>query len=570
MAIPSVYINLEDDVSKIVSRFKHNSAKQAILVCPKRCFLFNDSINLRLLKKQMDLMGKEIFILTMDERGQLYAKEAGFGLKFLPKGRNENAMSDIKTFSRSKQQEVDKSSESNPIINAISEIKHIAKKIAPITFTSALVNENPEPEKKIITKPIPKVKVVDSFFPEELEEIYKPQKKSKFSAQKIITAVVSVALITILLVVFVILPKATVVVYAKTEPITRDMEISISTNIATPDPSKLVMPAVKFDETITLTDKFNSQGKKQVGNKASGSIKIYNFTKLPLNLKASTTTLTVGSKTYVLTNDISGIRVTSYSNAKTKEVNLSTLGDAVEIQATDGGENYNLPAGTRVEITNQVFGSKPELLYGKTDTEITGGTTRYLSLISQDDISNAKASLEQKALMQIREKLKTSDLVIPEKSYVLEVSQFTTDNAVGAQAPSFQATIQVKISGIAYKQGDIKTVISSRIKQTLATNKTLREKTPDSTSVKVKNYDPINQLASLAVHFEGQAVYDLDLSSVEGELVGKSQNEVYEILRSKAEIDKVEITVAPSWQKNFPLFSNKINLSIAKNSLVEY
>src|SRR4051812_8962291 len=96
MGIPSVYINLEDDVSKIFTRLKHNSAKQIILVCPKRCFLFNDSINLRLLKKQTDLLGKEIFILTMDERGQLYAKEAGFSLKFLPKTGGSRAMSDIK------------------------------------------------------------------------------------------------------------------------------------------------------------------------------------------------------------------------------------------------------------------------------------------------------------------------------------------------------------------------------------------------------------------------------------------------------------------------------------------
>jgi ABC-type transport system involved in Fe-S cluster assembly fused permease/ATPase subunit len=59
MAIPSIYINLEDDVSKIITRLKAQSARQVVLVCPKRCFLFNDSINLRLLKKQVDLLGKD-------------------------------------------------------------------------------------------------------------------------------------------------------------------------------------------------------------------------------------------------------------------------------------------------------------------------------------------------------------------------------------------------------------------------------------------------------------------------------------------------------------------------------
>src|SRR3989338_9007574 len=95
MSIPSIYINLEDDVSKVFARIKRAKSDSVVLVCPKRCFLFSDSINLRLLKKQVDLLKKEVFILTMDERGQMYAKEAGFSLKFLPKTVKNNGVSDI-------------------------------------------------------------------------------------------------------------------------------------------------------------------------------------------------------------------------------------------------------------------------------------------------------------------------------------------------------------------------------------------------------------------------------------------------------------------------------------------
>ena len=81
------------------------------------------------------------------------------------------------------------------------------------------------------------------------------------------------------------------------------------------------MPAVHLvNETVNKTDTFQSQGKMQVGNKASGTVKIYNFTCSPLNLKADTTTLTVGSKTYTLLNDIVLLKPTTYSNARTKEV----------------------------------------------------------------------------------------------------------------------------------------------------------------------------------------------------------------------------------------------------------
>src|SRR3954464_7739446 len=93
---PSIYINLEDDVTAIAARLKKERSAQVVLVCPKRCFLFSDSINLRLLKKQTDLLGKEVFILTMDELGQMHAREAGFKLKFLPKSSGSGGMMDVR------------------------------------------------------------------------------------------------------------------------------------------------------------------------------------------------------------------------------------------------------------------------------------------------------------------------------------------------------------------------------------------------------------------------------------------------------------------------------------------
>jgi hypothetical protein len=65
----------------------------------------------------------------------------------------------------------------------------------------------------------------------------------------------------------------------------------------------------------------------------------------------------------------------------------------------------------------------------------------------------------------------------------------------------------------------------------------------------------------LQVHFEGQAVYNVDLQNIAPQLVGKSQSQVNDILMSKAQIDRVDITLAPSWQKNFPFFASKIHVS---------
>lgn len=559
MAIPSVYINLEDDVSKIVTRLKHQSAKQLVLVCPKRCFLFNDSINLRLLKKQTDLMGKEVFILTMDEKGQLYAKEAGFGLKFLPKSHVSASFSDVKL--PHKEKPAVQEAEPNIFTEAVKEIKHVTEQFAPAKILAKHHTEEPKHSVKPSTESLPKIKVVENFFADDVREKVAPEEKKKRGG-KIFVGLLAILVITGLILNFVVLPKASVAVFPKTEPVTRDMDITIGANITGVDPIKLSIPATKVDETISLSNKFQSQGKKQVGNKAAGTIKIYNFTKLPINLKASTTILTAGSKTYTLINDAVSIKPTVYKNAKTKEVDESSLSDSLEIAASSGGEDFNLPAGTRLEITNQVFGSKPQFLFAKTDSEISGGTTRFLSIISQEDLDNAKKQLLDEGLEEINSKLKAGGMVLTDKAYNFEVTQFTTDSAAGAQTPNFTASLQAKVTGLAYSQQDLSSLISQRIGQTLSSNKTLQFSTANPAMVKVKNLDLNNNLASLAIHFEGQAVFNVDLANITPELVGKTQNQVYEILRSKAEIEKVEITLAPYWQKSFPLFVSRIHLQI--------
>ena len=607
MSLPSVYINLEDDVSKVIMRLRRHSSAQVVLVCPKRCLLFSDSINLRLLKKQADLLGKEVFILTMDERGQTYAKEAGFALKFLPKVSAGRSVSDVRPMQRPEPPDHPPIEEEPPAEkeSPAEAMSRLAKKIIAPSFFSSVKNL-PQKESAQEAAPISpspsqggpvspsqggqlepppaeystlpeaaavkvedrefeplEVKSTESFFPAEIEEEYKDGQK-KSAVPKIILGVLTLSIVVALLLYFIILPKAAVVVYPKTEVITRDMQISMSAAAQNIDVNKLILPAVKVGQTVNVSDKFQSQGQNQIGNKASGTVKIYNFTKVPISLKAATTVLTVGSKTYSLVNDVTALKPTQYTDARTKEVDPSSLGDSVDVAATAGGDDYNLPSGTRMEISNQVFGSRPLQLYAKTDSEITGGTTRYLSVILPDDVTKAEAQLQQEALAQVRQKLQESGEVLAEGSYSITVSQFSTDNPAGTQTPGFQGSLTANIVGLGFKQDDLDNLINQRIGQTLASNKTLQQPTPDESTYTIQNLDLNNLLATLQAHFQGLAVFGVDLNGVAGELKGKTAAQANDILNAKGEIQKVEITLAPVWQKTFPWFSQKISLTVAQ------
>lgn len=581
---PSIYINLEDDVSKIVDRIKREASLELVLVCPKRCFLFNDSINLRLLKKQTDLMRKSVSILTMDERGQMYAKDAGFTLRFLPKNPQSKGMSDIEISVRPKlppvaetakasKKEKPEAQEPKPDVKKeavlpplnLEEIKQTAKKLSRADGL-----KDPEQAKKppVIktenSEAQPKLDVQENVFPFEIEEHYKNQDK-KSKGWKWAVGFLVVALLMAAALVFLILPKAEIVIVPKNDMLVRDLEISFGTAIKEPDSTKLVLPATQIAEEVQLKKTLESQGKKEVGNRATGFVKIYNFTRSPLNLKAENTTLTLNGKNYSLVNDVSQLRPTGYKNTKTKEVDESTLVEALEIIAAEGGEGYNLPSGTRLEISNKVFGSKPQLLYAKTDSPIAGGTSRYLSIVSDQDISSAQEQLKKEALNQVQAKLKTQKLTLPDDAWTLETVFFEADKTPGTQSPNFGAQAKFKISGLAINEDLLRQLIFGRINQTLSGNKTLgMEQENYQLIYKTKELEAGNQLGVLSVHFQGRVWYNLNtsLDGVEKQLKGKSPEEANGILSENSEIERIDIVVSPSWQKRLPYLSNKIKILV--------
>lgn len=539
---PSIYINLEDDVTEVVARLKRTKAQKVVIVCPKRCFLFSDSINLRLLKKQVDLLKKEVAVLTMDERGQLYAKEAGFELRFLSKQDGVRRTADISPGRLP-------GADARPAERSSLRTAGKAPRVVPTVRSSRVL---PHP---------PVTGRTDTVFPsEELKTMHQMQ-THRSRSRLMVLGFVAVCLLTVLLLVFVVLPRATVVAYPKSEAITRDVEISLSPNFRSPDVQGLLLPATKFSETFEVRQKFESQGKREVGNKASGTVRIYNFTRSPLNLKADTTTLTAGTKTYVLTKDIVLYPPTGYRNSRTKEVDERTLGAPVEVVATSGGESANLPAGTRLEIANKVYGSNPQFLFAKNDEPITGGTSRFLSLVTAQDLTRAQEVLTGAAVIQLQDRLKTKGLVTAEKSYTAEVVGFFTDKPEGSETPSFEATLKVRISGLAYSGSQLDQLLIDRVTQTLPVNRRLVANPEKATSVKLKSIDVGKDLLIVLVRFEGRAVSEVNLAGIEGQLKGKSREAALELIRSKAEIEQIDVTLAPSWQHTFPIISRNISVT---------
>ncbi|HEX3099675.1 MAG TPA: hypothetical protein VHQ41_01740, partial [Patescibacteria group bacterium] len=459
----TIYLNLEDDVAKIINSLKREKTAEAVLVFPKKSFIFSDSINLRLLKKQVDMLGKKVSILTMDERGQMYAQEAGFELKRLPAKSQSNSFSDIRPRTTRVPATLSSPAPMPPapvaaspravttlpklqrkkIIRTVETPERIAPARVATTAAAAMAptvprrpNVNASTETRFAS-----VRNKDNVFIPPDSKVTKPKHRKSYRAY--VVGFISIALVVVLLLVLVVLPSASIIVYAKSQTVARDIDIIADVKAQTADSSKLSVPAVAVDENQTIADTFQTNGKKELGSKAEGRVALYNLTGSPMALKAATTTLKVGDKTYSFKQDQPTVKaLTSASNDSNATV--------ADIIASEGGEAYNVPAGTRVEISNQAFGSQPQRLYAKTVTQVIGGNSRFISAISKDDLDNAQKELTKRVVDGINANLAGSNKKLVEGAYNVSVTAFTADKAVDTEAQSFSAQLQVSITGLAF------------------------------------------------------------------------------------------------------------------------
>lgn len=581
--IRSIYLNLEDDIPKITARLKRERADEVVLVFPKKSFIFSDSINLRLLKKQADVMGKKVHILTMDEMGQAFAKEAGFTLKFLPNTRPSGGFGDIRSRSSSGRSAMAEAGAAQILPQA--QTAPAAR--PPLTGRKRFAGRAPSASGSVRSSSPAKIRQAksasrDNFFSSfgietgQQVEAMRPRRlrDRPFSAapraasgissvlhRRAALGFAALSLIVIVLLVFFILPSADIAIYAKTEPVARDIEISLNTQTNDADSTRLVMPAVAVNQNFDQKNNFNSSGKQEVGSKAEGKVYILNFTGQTLNLKAGTTTLSLGGKQYQFTADQISIKPIINNDADPgKDPNIRSA----DVVAVKGGSDSNLPAGTRIEIANQVFGSRPQVLYAKTATAITGGNSRFISQITEDDLNNSQTALTQAVVEAVGNNLKQKNLILPDKAFTIINPQFASDKPAGTPTPTFQAEAKGNISGLALDYTLLIKMIRDRIGRTLSASQQLQDVSLDKANYSVKSLDLATGTMAVSVHYESQALSQVDTSDILNRIGGKTKQEASEIILSKTEIDRVDITLSPSWQSTIPRFKQKIKLEIKK------
>lgn len=312
--------------------------------------------------------------------------------------------------------------------------------------------------------------------------------------------------------------------------------------------------ATSVSSDVSGNKSASTTGSTKIGEKSTGFVTIYNKT--------------LGSKTFPKGTVLAANGFKFTLNADVTIASASDTGEGLtfgkvtsDITAADIGPDSNLAAGTNFTFNNLDQSS----FYAKNTDKMSGGTSRDITSVSKDDQDKLLTSLTQDLTSQAKQQL-MQKLAADEKLLDVSLDNSITSKKfsknVGEEAKDLSLTLELKVSGLIYKQQDL----------TNLTHDSQTQPPPgfagDSNSASIhiddakidKNGDVVAS-ATIIYYFLPQ----IDTDKVKSAILGKTFGQADTYLQTIRNIGGVEIvnnTKLPLLSGRLPIRRENIDVSL--------
>ena len=533
-----LYLEIDEEITSIIDRLRKVQESEIHLVVPKEAALIQSIVNLKLLKKQADNMGKQIQIITHDKVGRNLAEQVGLHSA-------SKVGEEIKVPAREAAAEAEKEikfKEKEPVVE---ETKEIVFKKGAVVGDKEKQAEAAKEEPEAKEEPAGKAKAAS-------------KKKSsdflpKFPHKKFaIIAAVVILVLGIFLYIFV--PMANVKLKVAAEKQSLKADFTIDKNASGIDQSSGTIPGDLINVQQTITKKYQATGKKDVGTKAQGSVTIANTYSTVAQTLVAGTRLTSNGLTY---RTLSDVTVPGY----TDNGNGPVAGTApVSVTADAPGDQYNTSSGT-FKIPGFAGTAEYDKMNGSVASAMTGGSSKQVTVVSSTDIANAKNSFSGDAKDEItkdgQDKLKNNE-VLNDKAEKITIGSMSISNNAGDETDSFTVSASADFTGLAYNKDDLNKMVFDNLKSKTGPGKQILEDKLDNADITVDNVDlskgTISGEAAASLHLGTK----IDENQVKTSISGDSQQKAEDYLKGLGGIDSVQIDFFPSFLHQIPRIKSHI------------
>jgi len=531
----TIYLDIDEEITSLIDKLRKEKQSEIALVFPNGASLPQSLINLKLLKKQAQELGKKIIIVSTDRISQSLADQAGV-----------KAVSKLDQIEKTKEEISGEGAKEKPGV-----ITKEKEKEKEIIIEKKEVRE-PEPKAEEHTKEenkeeLPKIRL-------DLKE-KTGKKATRFSLLK--KAVVGFLVLLLLLSIggFIFLPRTNIKIKPKAEVFPLDIKFSADSKTEKPDLEKNILPAQIIEAIGENEKKFPATGKKDVGTKAGGVVNIYNDSTSEYNLAAGTQIQASNSDLIFITNSEEKAPITFRNSGGTPMA--GTFG-VLEVTAASTGEAYNLPASTYFFVKNI------SSLRGQNTAAFSGGTTKELTIVAQADINQAKTTLETELFERLKNDLNAKveqNKQLVEEAVKKETEKFTTSAAAGNEVKEFNAKVSGKMSGLVFDKILVSEILNEALKKQTE-KKEVIDNGLSGAIVKPENIDWALGKADFLLQAKSFLGEKVDYEGLKKKIRFKDLEEASKILKETPQIESFEIKNWPQFWPLLPILTNRIHIDI--------
>lgn len=528
-----IYIDVEDDITNIVSKIKDSKARIVALVPPKRVGILQSAVNMRLLNRAAENAEKRIVLITSDQ-----------------------ALSGLAAAARIP---VAKTLQSRPEIAEIPAID--------VDDGDDVIDGSEIPVGELADKAAPKARnkaddAIDAAIAED-EKPSKPVKPAKSAGKgkpkvpdfnvfrkKLVLIGGGVALFIVFMVWAIwFAPHATVVITAKTTTSTVDKSVTLKQD-GKVDAANNIIKSLRQEQKKDISVDFTPTGKKKVGEKASGTMHLVrtSVSSLTLIIPAGTS-FSSGDYTFVSTEPA------SLSGTSIGPGGVIQSVATVKVQATQVGSEYNLSSRS---YSSNVSG------FSAAGTAMSGGSSREVTVVSADDVAKAKVKLDAQKDASLQSAVKAlfpSSSIVINESYQEARSNPTPSVAVDHEA---SGTVQLKTTVTASMQGidrsDMKQFLEDTLKKEIGGKKNQKIYNDGSNEVKFAQYSERNNAVQVRLTANAKIGPEIDEHKVKEQVKGRNYGDVQSSLESIEGVQDVDTKFSPFWVRTVP--NNDKHISI--------
>ena len=525
------HLRKDDELFSIIDKIKISRDVNVVLIVPVGTVALRSIINLRILKEESGFLGKSICLITPDTLIKRFAKQVGIEIL--------------------ESQEYAEQTQEPIKMGRVVDLRRKA-------MSDIIVKEEPpkEPIEQFEEK-YDEGPVFSEPLPIKPEKIKKPRHFKIFKLKIFIKVLFILCVLGLLAyVVYFILPRVQVAITPKKENVKFEKEITIDKNVNSVDLEAKKIPGQFFQVESMQTKEFPTTGEKEVEEKASGKIIVYNqYSSSSQTLVKTTRFKSSDGKIFRLT------ATTTIPGATIEEGKIIASSKEVEVIADEAGEAYNIgPA----DFTIPGFEGTPKYtaFYGKSTEAMTGGAKGKMKVATADDISGATQivtlELKDKVSKEFQGKI-PKDLKSLEDSQDLEVVESKSSLKADQPGEKFTVSVKIKASGLAFKEQDALYYIQRSVGDEISGDKALLLSTIKINYL-ISKLDLSQGKATYDCSVEAEAVPNIDEQKIKNDLVGKNESEVRKYLSSLPEIDSAKVVFWPFWVKKVPNNKDRIKV----------